>query len=160
MVLASLLLLSLSDESGLILFSLSFSFAPAFLSFAINDFNFFKALFIISRSFSEYILLCKTWSNFAAIVIRISGIPSSLSSRALLLLSDSASVNKLNINVFRDHQYQFLGVYCLLLLILVYVHAFMFMPKSFSSSELFNILLLAILFFLFLSNLFLAINFY
>ena len=92
MVLASLLLLSLSDVSGLILFSLSYLFVPSFLSFTINDFNFFRAPFIISGSFSESILLCKSWSNFAAIVIRISVIPSSLSS-TVPFLSDSASVN-------------------------------------------------------------------
>ena len=98
--------------------------------FAINDFNFFKTPFIISGSFSESLLLCKSWSNFAAIVTRTSSIPSSLSSGALLLLSDSASINKLNINknfAFRDHRYQFLGVYCFLLPILVYVIALVFL---------------------------------
>ena len=57
--------------------------------------------------------------------IRLSGIPSSLSS-ALPFLSDSTSINKLNIiktSVFRDHRYQFLNFYCLLLPILVYAVA-------------------------------------
>ena len=57
--------------------------------------------------------------------IRLSGIPSSLSS-ALPFLSDSASINKLNIiktSVFCGHRYQFLDVYCLLLPILVYAVA-------------------------------------
>ena len=100
MVLASLLLLSLPNVSGMILFLLSFSFAPSFLSFVTNYLNFFKAPFIISGRFSESILLCKIWSNFPAIVTRISGIPSSLSSIVLLLLSNSASINKLNINKY------------------------------------------------------------
>ena len=68
-------------------------------------------------------MLCKSWSNFAAIVIRISGIPSS-ESLPLLILSDSASTNNwilIKISVFHGHQYQFLDVYYLLLPKLIYV---------------------------------------
>ena len=117
MVLAyQLLLPSLLDVSGLLLFSLSSSYLPSFLSFTINDFNFFNALFIISRSFNESILLCKSWSNFAAIFIRISGIPSSASLQ-LLILSDSASINKLNINKFFCISWSSLSISGCLLLI-------------------------------------------
>ena len=92
-----LLLPLLIGISGLLLFLLSFLVVQSFLSFTINDFNLFNALFIFSGSFNEYILLCKSWNNFAAIAIRISGIPSS-ASLPLLILSDSASINKLNFN--------------------------------------------------------------
>ena len=62
MVLAYQLMLlpSLLGVSGLLLFSPSFSFMPSFLSFTINYFNFSNSLFIISGSFNEPVLLCKS----------------------------------------------------------------------------------------------------
>lgn len=52
---------------------------------------------MMSGSFNESILLCKSWSNFAASVNGISGIPYSVSWLKLSLFV-SASINKLKIS--------------------------------------------------------------
>ena len=121
----------------------------SFLFFSIKDFNFFNALFIIPWDFNESLFLCKSWSNFARIVIRISGIPSS-ASFSLLNLSDSVSINNLNIIfVFHGHRYQFLDFYYLLLPKLIDVLVGFFYKSVSSFSEFSNNLFLDILRFLF-----------
>ena len=102
-------------------------------------------------------MLCKSWSNFAAIVIRISGIPSSASS-PLLILSDSASINKLNIKKKFCISWSSISISGCLLLIVTEINlcsSFIFFYKSVPSFlELFNNLILDILIFLFLFLLF------
>ena len=120
--------------------------------FIFNNKWFFRAPFIISGSFSESILLCKSWSNFAAIVIRISVIPSSLSS-PVLFLSDSASINI---------SWSSISISGCLLVILTDISlcsSFDFFISLFLLQKYLTTFYLPF-FFLFLDDLFLVINFY
>ena len=128
----------------------------------IKYFIFFKATSVSFGRFSKSFLLCKSSSNFVAIVTKISGIPSSLFLLRLSLFN-SASNNRLKINKNFYILWLSMSISACLLQIVTNINScsyFIFLENFVSFSEISNPLLLVILVFVLLVDLFLAINFY
>ena len=128
----------------------------------IKYFIFFKATSVSFGRFSKSFLLCKSSSNFVAIVTKISGIPSSLFLLRLSLFN-SASNNRLKINKNFYILWLSMSISACLLQIVTNINScsyFIFLENFVSFSEISNPLLLVILVFVLLVDLFLGINFY